>query len=436
MMNLGTILRPVPAVGLFAVSDQLVYGATHLESILVEQAVWDALGSEGWAVRRQAAFDASFALIGAIARRLGIEGDREIVDLATELFATLGLGQIRFDISATGGEVIGSDLLFGAGYRERYGDKARMRHLADAFAAGFAAAAASIAYPSDWGSFEADEARCVARGDGMCMFTLSRRPLTFRPGDGLSRLDAEQLIGPDSPPESDPLPVGLSTRDLVASCVASDRGTIRISEVRFALLPASYRAQLTYDTVHLMEKRNSSAGQAPGSRLAPLFLDLTREATRAGMFHLIANLYESAPLRDTFGPPPSDPHELVEQLAAVASALGWGAISVVELVPGESLVLSVPLTPEAVYYAARHGGTPTSRLPGLQGLAEALALLVNFVKFGGDGIAPDAYSRLAMNGPELRTQETRSILSGDRECEVAVSLSFDSRPQARGLVVR
>ena len=43
MMNLGTILRPVPAAGLFAVSDQLVLGATHLESILVEQAVWDAL---------------------------------------------------------------------------------------------------------------------------------------------------------------------------------------------------------------------------------------------------------------------------------------------------------------------------------------------------------------------------------------------------------
>ena len=123
-------------------------------------------------------------------------------------------------------------------------------------------------------------------------------------------------------------------------------------------------------------------------------------------------------------------------VTAVASALGWGAISVVELVPGETLVLSVPLTPEAVYYAARHGGTPTSRLPGLQGLAEALALLVNFVKFGGDGLAPDTYSRLAMNGPELRTQETRSILSGDRECEVAVTLSFDSRPQARGLVVR
>ena len=117
MMNLGTILRPVANAGLFAVSDQIVIGATHHESILLDQAVWDALGSEGWAVRRQAAFDASYALIGAIARRLGIEGDREIIDLATELFGTLGLGQLRFEIAATGGEVFGSDLLFDLGWQ-------------------------------------------------------------------------------------------------------------------------------------------------------------------------------------------------------------------------------------------------------------------------------------------------------------------------------
>ena len=119
MMNLGTIVRPVPNAGLFAVSDQIVIGGTHHDAVLLDQAVWDALGSEGWAVRRQAAFDASYALIGAIAKRLGIEGDREIVDLATELFGTLGLGQLRFEIGATGGEVFGTDLLFGGGCRER-----------------------------------------------------------------------------------------------------------------------------------------------------------------------------------------------------------------------------------------------------------------------------------------------------------------------------
>lgn len=420
MMNLGTILRPIPNVGLFAVSDQIVIGSTLDECVLLDQAVSDALGSEGWAVRRQAAFDASHALIGAITQRLGIEGDREILDLATELFATLGLGQVRFDISATGGEVVGSDLIVGGGYHDRAGGKLRQRHAADAFAAGFAAAAASIAYPSDWGSFEADETRCVAKGDGVCLFTLSRRPLTFQPGDGLSRQDAEQLLGPDAPPESEPQPVGAATREVIASCVANERGMIRIADCRFALLPASYRSQVVFDTLHLLEKRAQGA-RTPAPRLGPVFLELAREATRAGMFHLLGSLYECAPLRDAFGPPPLDPHVLCEQLGAVASAVGWGPLSVLELAPKERLTLGVPLTPEAVYYAARHGGTPQSRLPGLQGLAEAVFLLASCVDWDKGEVSLDMYRQVALEGPVVNVEETRSILSGDRECEIVVS---------------
>lgn len=430
MMNLGTILRPIPGAGMLAVSDQVVIGATLHESVLLDQAVSDALGSESWAVRRQAAFDASFSLIGAITKRLGIEGDREIIDLATELFATLGLGQLRFDISATGGEVIGSDLLFGGGYIERLGSLqggtdgpsrgARLRHHADAFAAGFAAAAASIAFPSDWGSFEADETRCVAKSDSLCLFSLTRRPHTFQPGEGLCRADAEQLLGPDTTPDSEEMPVGQTTRDIVSSCVASDRGIIRISECRFALMPAAYRSQLTFDTLHLLEKRASNALRAPAPGLAAIFMDLAREASRAGMFQLVGSLYECAPLRDAFGPPPEDPHERVEQLTSIAGALGWGPISVLEFAPRSKLVIGATITPEAVYYAARHGGTPQSRLPGLQGLAEALYLLASDVDWEQAEIDTDFYRRIALDGPDLVVEESRSILSGDRECEIVV----------------
>ncbi|MFO0554506.1 MAG: hypothetical protein U0271_39370 [Polyangiaceae bacterium] len=425
MMNLGTIMRPIPHAGLLAVSDQVVVGASHHECVLLDQAVSDALGSEGWAVRRQAAFDASYALIGAIARRLGIEGDREIIDLATELFATLGLGQLRFDLSATGGEVQGNDLLFGAGLVERDAGRVRARHHTDAFAAGFAAAAASIAYPSDWGSFEAEETRCVAKGESACMFGLSRRPLSFQPGGGLARSDAEQLLGPESAPEPDVSPIGVATRDIISASVANESGLIRLSDCRFALMPASYRAQITFDTLHLLEKRSQqsspgSSNRAPQPRLAPIFVDLAREAARAGAFLLVGSLFESAPIRDTFGAVPDDPHERTEQLAGIAGALGWGPVSVLELAPGDRLGLGVPLTPEAVYYAARHGGTPQSRLPALQGLAEAIFLLASNVDWGAEPITIDLYRRLALDGPDLMVEEARSVLSGDRECEVLV----------------
>lgn len=424
MMNLGTILRPVDGLGLLTVSDQLVVGTTVHESVLLDQAVADALGSEGWAVRRQAAFESSHAMIGAIATRLGIAGDREIIDLATELYATTGLGQLRFELSATGGQVVGTDLLFGAGARERVGASFKARHAADAFAAGFAAAAASIAYPSDWGSFEADETECVAKGDPTCRFTLSRRPLASQLGEGLARSDAEQLLGPDQPPETDPPAIEVTTRDTISACVANERGVIRIADCRFAFLPAAYRAQVIYDTLHLLEKRVVTPNRARDDRaprLAPVFLELVREATRSGAFQLIGSLVDSTPLRDVYGPPSTEANELLSRVVGVANAIGWGALTVGDHQPGKRLGLSTPMTPEAVFYAARHGGTPQPRLPALQGLAEAVFLLATRVEWQGRGVDAQLYSELARSGPTLSVEELRSVLSGDRECEVVVS---------------
>jgi hypothetical protein len=423
MMNLGTILRPLEGLGLLTVSDQLVVGTTVDEAVLLDQAVADALGSEGWAVRQKAAFESSHALIAAIAARLSISGDREIIDLATELFATTGLGQVRFELSATGGQVVGTDLLFGAGLRDRSGAGFRARHTADAFAAGFAAAAASIAYPSDWGSFEAEETECVAKGDATCRFNLTRRPLSTPVGEGLGRSDAEQLLGPDEPPETDPSQIELAARDVVSACVADERGIVSVAGCRLAFLPAAYRAQIVYDTLHLLEKRSTSAPRGRDdrpARLAPVFMELVREASRSGAFALIGSLADSLPLRETFGPMHGDPSESISRLVSVANALGWGALSVADHTAGRRLSLSTPMTTDAVFYAARHGGTPQPRLPTLQGVAEAVWLLAIGVDWTA-GFTRGRYGELAQRGPQLSVEEVRSVLSGDRECEVTVS---------------
>jgi hypothetical protein len=421
MMNLGTILRPLEGLGLLTVSDQLVVGTTIEEAILLDQAVADALGSEGWAVRQRAAFESSHALIGAIAARLGISGEREIIDLATELFATTGLGQLRFELSATGGQVVGTDLLFGSGLRDRSGTGFRARHTADAFTAGFAAAAASIAHPSDWGSFEAEETECVAKGDAICRFNLTRRPLSTPVCEGLGRGDAEQLLGPDEPPETDPSQIELAAREVVSACVADERGIIEVAGCRLAFLPAAYRAQIIYDTLHLLEKRSTSARRDDRpARLAPVFMELVREASRSGAFSLIGGLVDSPPLREAFGPMGGDPNEGISRLVSVANALGWGALSVGDHTAGRRLSLSTPMTTDAVFYAARHGGTPQPRLPTLQGVAEAVWLLAVGVDWTA-GFERRRYGELAQRGPELSVEEVRSVLSGDRECEVTVS---------------
>lgn len=424
-MNLGTILRSLPRTGLASVSDHLVLGASHHDVVLLDRAVSDALGSESRAVKHQAAFDASFALLGSISNRLGIEAGGDLLELATELFATLGLGELRFELDATGGQAVGSALLVGHGQLERGAVPRAGAAPLDAFSAGFAAAAASVAFPSDWGAFQAEERSCVARGDTHCVFALSRRAVTERRAGAITRADAEQLLSPGTELDSAASPITVATRELVAGFVPNEQGVMRIGESRFAVLPAAYRAQLEFDTLHLLEKRQPLSGVArgaTGAELASLFADLASESSRAGGFHLLGSLYESAALRDAFGPIPDDPGERAEQLSAIASVLGWGELTVLELMPDQRLVVSVPITPEAVYYAARHGGTPHSRLPGLRGLVEAIAWLSMLPELGREPISQATYLRLCRGDTELSTRETRSVLSGDRDSELVVEL--------------
>ena len=110
MTNLGTLLRSEN--GLFSISDHLVQAVSHHDSVLLDQAVWDALGSESWAVSRQAAFATSYRMLSSIAKNLGIDGATQILDLAAELFGALGLGQLHFEANPGGGGFTGEDLLF------------------------------------------------------------------------------------------------------------------------------------------------------------------------------------------------------------------------------------------------------------------------------------------------------------------------------------
>jgi hypothetical protein len=427
-LNLGTVLRSLPRTGLAAVSDQLVVGATQEELVLLDRAVVDALGSEARAIRHQAAFDASHALLHAIAGRVGVEGGGELLDLASELFSTLGLGQLRFELEATGGRAIAAESIHGTGQLARSGGPAATGPGLDVLAAGFAAAAASLAFPSDWGAFEGQELRCVGRGEPICEIELARRPVTERRGGALTRADAEQLLGPDAPTPPPPGAATTAARALLGGLAPDDAGRMRLGASRFTLFPAAYRAQLEFDTIHLLEKRPPPSGgprQAPTSELLELFVELASESSRAGAFSLLGALYESPAMREATGPIPEDPGERAEQLCGIASVLGWGEIAVLELVPDLRLVLGVPLTPEAVYYAARHGGTPVSRLPGLRGLAEAIAWLAAWPGLGVTPIGRAAYLEQCRSAPALVTRETRSVLSGDPECEVVVEL----RPQ-------
>jgi hypothetical protein len=421
----GLLVRPLAPQGLLSLGDQLVVHACHHHALFLDQTVSDALGGEGWAVRRQAAFESAHALIASFCTDFGVTDPVERLDLASELFTAMGHGRLTFDLTAEGGTARGHGLHHGASFVEKYGTLIKNRRPVDAFTAGFISAAASLAYPSDWGTLEADETTCVAQLAARppeCIFTLTRRPERPRFGAVVTRALVEQIpLAPgdeaDRPrhtlrPAADRAVTDLAR--LLHGAPVDHDGVTRVFGVRLSLVPVSYLGQITYDTVHLIEKRSPE--------LFPLVGALVREAAQTGAFHLLGGVLASAAWKAEHGPVAADPEARLDTLIGLTRALGWGAFQVTEFAPGEALVLAAKATHESAYYAVRHGNTVRNRLFFQQGVALALMQLLHRVDFTAEEpIAKGAYDALFKSGPRFHVDETRSPLRGDRVCEVVVT---------------
>jgi hypothetical protein len=421
----GLLVREVTPHGLLSLGDQLVTYQCHHHALFLDQTVSDALGGEGWAVRRQAAFESSHAMLASFYAELGVVEADERLELAAELFAAMGQGRLVFEITAEGGTVRAHDLHFGASFRDKYATRVKNRRPVDTFAAGFVSAAASLAFPSDWGTLEADEVACVARRDELCVFALTRRPERPRFGVVVTRPLVERLP-PGTAGATRPTPA--STRagaDLARmlhggplTTPGEESTAFRAFGVRLAMVPVSYQNQITYDTVHLVEKRSPE--------LFAIVATLAREAAQMGAFHLLSGILASPLWQGEHGPPAREPDVRLEQLLGLCRALGWGSYEVDELMPGRGLVLRSVMTHESAYYTARHGTAPRARLFFQQGLALALMHVLESVDFTAEQpIAEDAYEALFRGGPRFEVHETRSPLRGDATCEVSVGLIED-----------
>lgn len=415
MTSFGGLVREISPHCLLTLSDQLVLYQSHHYSLFIDQTISDALGGEGWAVRRQAAFEASHALLGSIFAGAAAQTGREKLELAAQTFQAMGLGRLAFDVSAEGGAVHGANLHHGASFLEKYGGRARPKQPLDAFAAGYAAAAASLAFPSDWGQFEADELRCVGRGDDACTFALTRKPERVRFGTVIARATVEAM--PVSLPEramtEGTMEVAQAVSAMLDGLEADDRGRVSAFDVSLCLMPASYTSQVVFDTMHLVERRTPE--------LFGVFGTLVGEAAQLGAFHLLGGVLASSAFRDAVGVPAPIAEQRLEQLLGIAQALGWGAIYAPSFIAGRSLVLRCPATHESIYYALRHGTTVRERLTFLQGLALAIMQLLHRIDFDEpEPLGPDSYNALFRSGTRFNVEETRSTVRGDGLCEVIV----------------
>jgi hypothetical protein len=404
--------------GLLYVGDQLVLLHCHHHALFLEQTIFDALGGESLGVRRQAAFEAAHALLGPVLADQHAASPKEKLELAGELFAALGHGRLRFNLSAEGGMVQAESLHHATSFLAKYGGRVPNRSVVDAFAAGYCSAAASLSFPSDWGLLEADEVACMGRGDPICTFLLTRRPERPRFGAILTRklLESSKVhVEPDGGAVSRARRAGSA---MLASLAADARGLIAAYGVNLAVQPVSYVDQMAYDTMTLVERRSPA--------LLPVLEALLREAAQTGAFHLLGGMMASPSFVEMHGVVGRDQHQRLEQLLGLARALGWGAFSAPEFVPGRALSLRAPVTHESAYYSVRHGATPRPRLSFQQGTALAIMLLLHRVDFGvARPIDAGTYGELFKNGTRFQVEETRSPLRGDDACEVRVEAVED-----------
>jgi hypothetical protein len=254
----------------------------------------------------------------------------------------------------------------------------------------------------------------VGRGDPECVFLLVRKPSHPRLGTMVTRSAAEAMPAqlPEGPADARASSAAARAAKLLEGTEADSAGSVRMFGVRLAIVPASYAGQITFDTMHLIEKR--------ALELYPSYFALVREAAAMGAFHVLGGaLVEVA--RAAGEPVSRDPHERLADLVGIARALGWGGFYPADFAPGKELALAAGVTHESAYYAARHGGTVRHRLAAQQGIALAMMLLLDHVDFGReDPITTGTYADLMVGPPRHHVDETRSVLRGDAVCEVIV----------------
>ncbi len=241
MTPFGRLLRDLSPHGLLTLGDHLVVCESHHHTLFLEQTITDALGGEGWAVRQRAAFETSYVLLSSLGRDLGATDPESVLTLAAEVFAALGHGLLQMEVTAEGGTVRGAALYHGHSFLEKYGDRLASRKPLCAFAAGFCSAAASLAFPSDWGVLDAEEVSCVGRGDPECVFRIARKPDRPRVGPVVMRAAVAAMPAelPDAGTDARASEAAARAARVLDDVTADAAGSVRLFGVRLAVVPGT-----------------------------------------------------------------------------------------------------------------------------------------------------------------------------------------------------
>lgn len=330
------------------------------------------------------------------------------MSLAAELFRLQGLGVIDFSrCEAWGGEVRLPFSHYGSGFLSKFGTQ---EGVVCFFAAGFIEAALEVAYIRPAGSFRAVERKCIAKGDPYCAFEVTRgdpREIYASPGVGV-------LSSEGAPPRS--VETSVDENAIIQAVGGlplngNEEGTISAFGVYLSRHYANYYNRISYEFERSFRKLSGAEGGEAATTL------LT-EAGHVCAFHTFGGIMKSPEWHGLVVPMIRNKEDWIHGIVSVVNALGWGIWRVVELIPGEKIVMRIYDSYESNGYLGMYevGQEPHCYL-ATGGVAGLMNLLYHGDITEQPDLTADYYRSLFREEGSFRAAETSCRSKGDPYCE-------------------
>lgn len=386
----------------------------HHFNLFWDQTMDDALGeARGQEVRTRAAHKAAYRLLRGLVDSFPKTTPVERLGIAASAFAAMGHGKLHLAVGRSGGLVRGDYLHYGFGWREKYGGNFKRSAPADAFAAGFSAAATEVAYDLDPGCLLGVEERCIVDGSSGCEIRVGGGGEGVLP-QGVDLRSAKDVLPPtfEGLHEEQIAPTVAGLRDFLSGVAGDGRGVIEAFGVLVTQHLADYYNHAASDVLEIIASEKPEGVEA--------FRALLVEAGQVCAFHTFGGVLASPEWEAMVGAPSGDPLEIVVGCIALARSFGFGRWSIEAFEPNTRLVMTSPGTYETLFSRLISSDAlrgPAGIFPGAGIGMMQLAHGVNWQP--RPKIDGPLYLRLARES-RWEVEETSSIAAGDAIDRVVV----------------
>lgn len=398
----------------FLAGHPLVYHCHHF-NLFLDQTVDDFYGAErGIEIRTQAAREAGKHLLDALFLQRGVRVPPERIELAQKLFRDFGHGRLFVYGDETRGEAEGEFLHYGFVWKQKYGQFVKRTTPADAFAAGFAAAALQTAYGVE-SHFAVRESECVALSAPRCRFELRADPELRSTS---VQVDLEVVESTQKPlfgglEEERIVAIEEGLRAFLAGVAGDERGLVEAFGVFVTRHTTNYYNGISYRMLADLERETPFLKKAAEA--------LLRESGHVCVFNTFGGILYSPEWEASFGRIEGDPLEIVSACMAIARALGFGHWTIADL-SEKLLVIRAPTEYESPFCFVNDWAPKEGNSYFLQGAALAIMRLWEAIDWRErPPLDQKLYTKLFKSEHPWRVEQTKSLAAGDPYSEVVVT---------------